>query len=323
MPDISQIIPPDVWTIPIGKPFPKKDYPEISFRVPWEQNQMTRDGARQGCPVGGMGAGSIGRSYFGDFARWQIIPYEHIYDNEVYGTQFHLFVKPVKPMHSSKPFIQTLMVGSPKDSTRQSTSNVLSTWPWNYPAEKGVYAALFPKVWCDYSGHPENPVNILLEQFAPVIPHNYFSSSLPLGVYTWHVHNPLKEAIEVAVLFTFENMVGRMPDKKDLTRGIGEYSQSQWSEELPEIRQVHHVVHEDSFLGISLSAHKDDLMSIPVSRRGEFAISVAKNDSNTVLSYLNSFDCRGDGHEIADSFFNNGKLPDGDTCFESNKGTLN
>ncbi|MFV1975043.1 MAG: GH116 family glycosyl-hydrolase, partial [Candidatus Scalindua sp.] len=88
--DISKIIPSDAWAIPIGKTFTKKDYPEISFRVPWEQNQMTRDGARQGCPVGGMGAGSIGRSYFGDFARWQIIPYEHIYDNEVYGSQFHL-----------------------------------------------------------------------------------------------------------------------------------------------------------------------------------------------------------------------------------------
>jgi non-lysosomal glucosylceramidase len=325
--DISKIIPSDAWAIPIGKIFTKKDYPEISFRVPWEQNQMTRDGARQGCPVGGMGAGSIGRSYFGDFARWQIIPYEHIYDNEVYGSQFHLFVKRKtkneRPKNSPKPFIQTLMTGCPKDSTRQSISNVLSTWPWNYPAEKGVYAALFPKVWCDYSGHPENPINILLEQFSPVIPHNYFSSSLPLGLYTWHVHNPLKEAIEVAVLFTFENLVGRMPDKKDLTRGIGDYSQSQWSEELPKIRQVHQVVNEDQFLGISLSAHKDDLIALPVSRQGEFAISVAKKDANAVLSYLSSFDCRGDGSEITDSFFNNGRLPDGDICFESNKGTLN
>jgi len=118
---ISQIIPPDAWMIPIGKPFRKCDYPEISFRVPWEQLQMTRDGARQGCPIGGMGAGSIGRSYFGDFARWQVIPYEHIYDNEVYGSQFHLFVK---FEGTQKPFIQTLMAGSPQDSCRPSLSNI-------------------------------------------------------------------------------------------------------------------------------------------------------------------------------------------------------
>ena len=201
---ISQMIPSDAWSIPIGKPFPKENYPEISFRVPWEQLQMTRDGARQGCPIGGMGAGSIGRTYFGDFARWQIIPYEHVYDNEVYGSQFHVFVK---PDNSDRPFIQTLMAGSPADSTRQSSSKILSTWPWNYPAEQGTYAALFPKTWCDYSTHPENPIHILLEQFSPIIPHNYFSSSLPLGNYTWHIHNPLKEGVTVGLLFTFENMV--------------------------------------------------------------------------------------------------------------------
>ena len=71
----------------------------------------------------------------------------------------------------------------------------------NYPAEQGTYAALFPMTWCDYSTHPENPIHILLEQFSPIIPHNYFSSSLPLGNYTWHTHNPLKERVTVGLLF--------------------------------------------------------------------------------------------------------------------------
>ncbi len=53
---ISKMIPSDAWSMPIGKPFPKENYPEISFRVPWEQLQMTRDGARQGCPIGGYGS---------------------------------------------------------------------------------------------------------------------------------------------------------------------------------------------------------------------------------------------------------------------------
>ncbi len=317
---ISHIIPPDAWMIPIGTPFPKEAYPEISFRVPWEQLQMTRDGARQGCPIGGMGAGSIGRSYFGDFARWQIIPYEHIYDNEVYGSQFHVFVKAES---STKPFVQTLMAGSPRDASRPSLSDLLSTWPWNYPVGQGMYAALFPKTWCDYSGHQDNPLHIVLEQFSPIIPHNYFSSSLPLGYYTWHIHNPLSEPVKIGILFTLENMVGRTPEARNQTRNIGEYSQNRWSEKMPQIRQRHRVVDETHLLGITLSAHEDDVTKLPVSRQGEFAISAGKEPDDITLSYLVSFDCRGNGSEIADSFFTNGKLPNGPTHFQGKTETLN
>ena len=313
-------IPGDAWKIPIGKPFPRENYPEISYRVPWEQLQMTRDGARQGCPVGGMGAGSIGRSYFGDFARWQIIPYEHIYDNEIYGSQFHLYVK-IKS--SEKPFIQTLMAGSPKDAARPSLSNVLSAWPWNYPAEQGEYSALFPKSWFDYSAHPQNPVDVVLEQFSPIIPQNYYSSSLPVGIFNWMMNNPLDEPVEIGMMFTFENMVGRTPEIRNRTRTLGEYSQCRWSEKLPGIRQVHNVLEENQLLGITLAGHKEDLSGLPVSRRGEFAIAVGKQSPDTELSYLASFDCRGDGSEISETFFAKGKLPGGSKTFEGEKGTLN
>ena len=341
------IIPAEAWSIPIGEDFPKKDYPDISFRVPWEQLQMTRDGARQGCPVGGMGAGSIGRTYYGDFARWQIVPYEHIYDNEVYGSQFHLFVNPFgakpfgakpsgakpsgakpsgakpfgPPVNSGKPFAQTLMAGSPADATRASLKNVLSTWPWNYPTGKGTYSALFPKAWCDYTPHPDNPVSVVLEQFSPVIPHDYHSSALPVALYTWHIHNPLEVPVEAAVLFTFENMAGRTPESKDRTRDMGGYSESRWSLEPPEIRQFHRVVEDDESLGIRLSPHPDDLEKLPLSRRGEFAVAVEKGGNITTGRIL-SFDCRGDGRE-AQGFFKQGKLPGGPADFVGSPGTFN
>ncbi|MFC1890146.1 GH116 family glycosyl hydrolase [Thermodesulfobacteriota bacterium] len=315
---VSQIIPSDAWSIPIGRSFAKEDYPDISFRVPWEQLQMTRDGARQGCPIGGMGAGSIGRSYFGDFARWQIIPYEHIYDNEVYGSQFHLYVR---PEGSDKTFIQTLMAGSPGDSDRPSLSGTLSRWPWNYPVGQGSYSALFPMVWNDYSGHPENPIHIVLEQFSPVIPHNYYSTSLPLGIYNWHMHNPLKVPVEVGILFTFENMVGRVPEERNRTRDIGEFSECRWSESLPEIRQAHEVIEEEGFLGIRLSCHEDDMSKLPVSRRGEFAIAAGRGSSESDFSYLASFDCRGDGGET-DGFFERGRLFGGPRHLQGSSGRL-
>ncbi len=320
MSKLSTVIPADAWSMPIGKPFLKENYPEISYRVPWEQLQMTRDGGRQGCPIGGMGAGSIGRSYFGDFARWQIIPYEHIYDNEVYGSQFHLYVKRAG---TDKPFIQTLMAGSPKDSRRESLSNVLSKWPWYYPAEKGQYSALFPKAWCDYSGHDQNPANVILEQFSPVIPGDYYSSSLPLGIFNWYLHNPLDDPLEIGILFTFENMTGRQPETRNLTRDIGEYSQAPWSLELPDIRQVHNVIENDQLTGITLGGHKDDLLSLDVSRRGEFAISAGNVSPGVTLSYLASFDCRGEGSEIAATFFRDGKLSNGAASFTGKNRTVN
>ena len=310
-------IPADAWTIPIGEDFPRERYPEVSFRVPWEQLQMTRDGARQGCPVGGMGAGSIGRTYYGDFARWQIVPYEHIYDNEVYGSQFHLFVKP----SGAKPFAQTLMAGSPADATRASLKNVLSTWPWNYPAGKGTYSALFPKAWCDYTPHPDNPVSVILEQFSPVIPHDYRSSSLPVALYTWHIHNPLEVPVEAAVLFTFENMAGRVPESKDRTRDMGGYSESRWSEEPPDIRQFHCAMEDDDTLGVRLSPHPDDIEKLPLSRRGEFGVAVEKGAKIRTGRIL-SFDCRGDGKE-AQGFFSDGRLPPGPAEFEGSPGTFN
>lgn len=315
---VSDIIPSDAWSIPIGRVFAKEDYPEISYRVPWEQLQMTRDGARQGCPVGGMGAGSIGRSCFGDFARWQIIPYEHIYDNEVYGSQFHLYVR---PEGSDKPFIQTLMAGSPNDSDRSSISGALSRWPWDYPAGQGSYSALFPVVWSDYSDHPENPIQIVLEQFSPVIPHNYYSTSLPLGIYNWHIHNPLRVPVEVGVLFTFENMLGRVPEQRNRRRNIGDYSECRWSEDLPAIRQVHGVIEEEGVTGIRLSCHRDDLSGLPLSRRGEFAVAAGSGHSETDLSYIAAFDCRGDGSEV-DTFFERGRLSGGPCHFEGSSGRL-
>ncbi len=278
---------------------------------------MTRDGARQGCPIGGLGAGSVGRSYFGDFARWQIIPYEHVYDNEIYGSQFHLYVK---PQSKDKPFAQTLMAGSPKDATRPALSPVLSTWPWNYPVGAGDYSALFPKSWFDYSAHPENPVDVVLEQFSPVIPHDYKSSSLPAGVFTWTVSNPLDEPAEVGVMFTFENMVGRTPEERNRTRTLGDYSECRWSEDLPRVRQVHAVCEDDRYLGVRLGVHRDDLAGLPVSRRGEFAIAAGKSP-DVDLSYLASFDCRGDGSEVSE-FFARGRLPGRDKTVENEKGTL-
>ncbi|MFX1563863.1 MAG: GH116 family glycosyl-hydrolase, partial [Promethearchaeota archaeon] len=51
--------------------------------------RMIDDGYNQGIPIGGLGAGSIGRSYLGDFARWHLQIGYHEYAPSL-PNQFHL-----------------------------------------------------------------------------------------------------------------------------------------------------------------------------------------------------------------------------------------
>ncbi|MGQ4872276.1 MAG: GH116 family glycosyl-hydrolase, partial [Candidatus Thorarchaeota archaeon] len=50
------------------------------------------DGYNQGVPIGGIGAGSIGRSYRGDFAKWHLLIGEHVYCPSL-PNQFHVRIE--------------------------------------------------------------------------------------------------------------------------------------------------------------------------------------------------------------------------------------
>ena len=49
-------------------------------------------GPGQGVPLGGLGCGSIGRGWRGDFSRWQLRP-GYIHHQTVFADQFSLYVK--------------------------------------------------------------------------------------------------------------------------------------------------------------------------------------------------------------------------------------
>ncbi|HZI55963.1 MAG TPA: GH116 family glycosyl-hydrolase, partial [Verrucomicrobiae bacterium] len=71
----SDNIPQAAWHRPLGQPLTtalgKK--PEIK--------QMIDDGYWQGAPVGGFGAGTLSRSYRGDFVRWHLKAGIHKYQS--------------------------------------------------------------------------------------------------------------------------------------------------------------------------------------------------------------------------------------------------
>src|SRR5262249_45414522 len=53
------------------------------------------------------------------------------------------------------------------------------------------------------------PVHVSLHAFTPHLPHDIRESTLPAAVFRFALENPGATAVEVAILFSFENVLGR------------------------------------------------------------------------------------------------------------------
>lgn len=184
--------PAAAWKRGIGQPLenPGREKPSISY-------PHIDDGYWQGAPVGGFGAGTLSRSYRGDFVRWHLKTGIHKYQT-VLANQFAVYQKP----QGGNPTAQALFTGPQRDA-----GGPLSAWKWNYPVGAGDYYALYPKSWFDYDWE-KFPVRLVLEQFSPILPNNYQETGYPLAIYHWHAHNPTNQPVTVTVLFSWSNMVG-------------------------------------------------------------------------------------------------------------------
>src|SRR5215813_574776 len=146
-------IPPYAWTHPVGEPFNAGKQEDVGYK-------LIDDGPVQGAPLGGIGAGTIGRTYAGDFARWHTNIGVNNY-HTVLADMFSLYTK-----QGESAMAQVLYTGQP-------SGDALKAWNWNYPAGKGTYWALYPRSGFVYDGLP---VELSVEQFSPVIPNDYQAS---------------------------------------------------------------------------------------------------------------------------------------------------
>ncbi len=167
--------------VPPADPGHAKDHPMID------------DGYFNGAPVGGFGAGTIGRSYSGDFVRYHLKIGAHKYGN-IPSNQFAIFTQTA----GGKRYAQALWTGQPQ---------VLKSWNWRYPVGGGVYHALYPKSWFVYR-NAQLPIQATVEQFSPILPNNYRQTSYPVALYNWTLHNPTSQPVKVGILFSWTNMVG-------------------------------------------------------------------------------------------------------------------
>ncbi|KAJ0969388.1 hypothetical protein J5N97_022265 [Dioscorea zingiberensis] len=155
-----------------------------------------------GIPLGGIGAGSIGRSYRGYFQQWQLFPGK-CEEGPVLANQFSVFIS--RPNHEK---YSTVLSTQSSLIRKGSTNPGIESWDWNLKGTKSTYHALYPRSWTVYDGEPDPEIKITCRQISPFIPHNYQQSSYPAAAFTFTVTNSGKTPADVTLLFTWANSVG-------------------------------------------------------------------------------------------------------------------
>ncbi|CAH2002818.1 unnamed protein product [Acanthoscelides obtectus] len=152
-----------------------------------------------GVPVGGIGSGTIGRGYRGEFCRFQMRP--GIYEwNTVDANQF---IITIKDQHQETIF-HSLLTTFPKKS--------LKSWQSLIDGSKCNYTGLYPRSWTEYD-LTEYGIKLKCRQISPVIPHDYVNSCLPCAVFVWSIENVSDEQRTVTVSLTFKNGTGNKKDR--------------------------------------------------------------------------------------------------------------
>lgn len=243
------IIPSIAWKRKIGEPLQSPGV--VKVIGPDGGLPNFDDGYFQGMPLGGIGAGTFSQTYRGDFARWHLEIGKHIYKT-IFPCQFGIY-------EDGKAFI--LNDHKPSDGSLSS---------WNFQKQNGTYHALYPAAYFEY---PD--LNIIQEQFSPIIPNNYEETSFPVAIFRWHIHNQLKKERQISILLSWESIFGSNENV---------------------------FCQENAFSGLIF----DNLSHEKNYKCGQMGIFVQKEDVE--VSCLHAFNGSGDGKDLWKSFFSKGIL---------------
>ncbi len=255
-------IPSAAWSHGLGLGGTAVGRPRVAY-------PMIDDGPWGVMPLGGLGAGTIGRTLRGDFARWHLDIGSHRFES-VPANQFSLFVSDGR--RTQAHVLSTLRPDS------------LHTWNWDWPAGAGTYSALYPRAWFEYEWD-QVPLRLIQMELSPVLPHNYRESSFPVAVFEWRIENPTPQPLRVGLMFTWQNLLGWG-----------------WGEEPPAGR-THDLRQLEEAIGIELTRQGE-----PVSEEwdGSFAIATRPGPDLTV-TYTTGFD-PDDGADVWADFAQDGVL---------------
>lgn len=300
-------IPACAWSRPLGLGW---DNP---YTVRYASN--LDDGPWHGMPLGGFGAGCIGRSSRGDFNLWHIDGGEHVFQN-IPACQFSVF----EQGENQPPQAYSLCTEAPEDGS-------LAAWQW-YPQESkgeeakgkggeaastGTYHALYPRSWFVYSGVFQ--AELTCEQFSPIWAENYQETSYPIAVFQWTAHNPTNQPLTLSIMLTWQNLVGwftnanKSPQVKVRDDGspVYEYqprlgeSQGNFNQWISDNYRVGCLMGRDSI--------KDET-DPPSEGDGQWAIATFAPPYTTEIFYHTRWNPVGDGADVWQSFAQDGSLSD-------------
>jgi non-lysosomal glucosylceramidase len=282
-------IPSCTWKRPIGLGW---DRP---YTVRYASN--LDDGPFHGMPLGGFGAGCIGRSHRGDFNLWHIDGGEHVFQT-MPACQFSVFEQ-----GGNRTQVYALCTEAAEDGT-------LSSWSWYPPsspeAATGEYHALYPRSWFVYRNVFQ--AELTCEQFSPIWAHNYQETSYPVAVFLWTAHNPTDQPLTLSILFTWENMVGwftnasKAPEVKVRDDGSPVYEyQPRLGESAGNVTQFRT---EADCVGLVM----DRLGRGEQTQEGEGQWAILMPDADVEAFYHTRWNASGDGNEVWSSFAADGSL---------------
>lgn len=292
-------------------PEPHPKIPECSWQRPlglgWDKPYTVRypsnldDGPWHGMPLGGFGAGCIGRSSRGDFNLWHLDGGEHTFKT-LPACQFSVF----EQTENAPAQAYALCTEPPEDGT-------LSSWQW-YPQTKegnstGTYHALYPRSWFVYNHVFQT--ELTCQQFSPIWAGSYQESSYPVAVFEWTAHNPTDQPITMSIMLTWQNMVGWFTNAianpsvqvRDDGSPVYEY-QPRWSDSTGNFNQW---IVDHFRVGCLLNRVRlhDEIKE----GEGQLCFATVTNPSLEVF-YHSRWNPAGNGAEVWRTFAADGKLPD-------------
>jgi len=166
----------------------------------WKSFSPINPGPVLGPPIGGIGGGTIGRGWRGEFNRFQLQPGVYNYQ-PVWANQFAAYVQ----KGNERPKTQVLYPEDPG-------GDAFAGWKWDMEAKNGRFHVLYPRAWWTYKT-PDPDIKLTCRQVSPVIPHNYKESSTPAGAFVWAIENTSDQDARVGMMFTFHNGTGTDNDR--------------------------------------------------------------------------------------------------------------
>jgi len=295
--------PPASWERPIGLGW------ESPYTVRYASN--LDDGPNHGMPLGGFGAGCLGRAPDGSFNLWHLDGGEHWFGT-LPDCQFALFEN--DGLETRALALATAPVRD-DSSPAAGTTPPLAAWQW-YPASSseqvtGTYAARYPLSWFQHSG--VFSAGVTCEAFSPILPGDYRRSSYPVAVFRWQLSNPTAAPLDLSLLLSWRNTVGWFTNTDPSAAVSFRDDGSPEHNYLPAIGrgegQRNRCINAPGLLGVLLEGRQG---VSPDEGDGQWCLAVPDDLAGVEVLRCSRWDPRGSGAEIWSSFAADGSIPESD-----------